>query len=75
MDLDKLRTVLYSKRITQVALAKCLGVTVKTANAKLNGRSPITVDEAFKIVKLAKIKDPMPIFFVSRVAKMRQKRG
>ena len=46
MDLNKLRGVLAERRITQVKLAKALHLSVKSMNAKLNGKAPITVEEA-----------------------------
>lgn len=63
MNLDKLRGALAEKRITQVELAKKLRLTPKTVNAKLNGHSPITVEEAALIVQYVKIDNPDEIFF------------
>ena len=63
MNIDKLRGVLAEKRITQKILANALGLTTKSVNAKLNGHSPITVDEANKIAKIAQIENPNEIFF------------
>ena len=70
MDLNKLRGVLAEKRITQVKLAKALHLSVKSMNAKLNGKTPITVEEANMIAKIADISNPTEIFFADSVAKM-----
>lgn len=63
MDLNKLRGVLAEKRITQVALAKALNLSIKSVNAKLNGKVAITVEEANAITKVAGISNPTEIFF------------
>ena len=63
MRLDKLRGALAEKRITQTDLAKELNLSVLSVNRKLNGHVPITVEEAAKIVKVAKIENPCAIFF------------
>lgn len=73
MDLNKLRGALAERRITQRDLAKQLGLSVKTINAKLNGRTPITVDEAYSIINIAKIQKPMEIFFGNNVAEMQRR--
>lgn len=72
MDLNKLRGVLAEKRITQVALAKALNLSIKSVNAKLNGKVAITVEEANAITKVAGISNPTEIFFADCVAKMQQ---
>lgn len=63
MNFDKLRGVMAEKRITQSALAIHLGLSVKTINAKLNGKVDFTVDEANSIVKFVGIENPTEIFF------------
>ncbi len=63
MDLNKLRGILAEKRITQVSLAKSLNFSVKSVNAKLNGKVAITVEEANAITKIAGISNPAAIFF------------
>lgn len=68
MNLDKLRGVLAEKKITQTALAKKMHLSVKSVNAKLNGKVAITVDEANEIAKIADIKNPSEIFFANFVA-------
>lgn len=68
MELNKLRGVLAERRITQVKLAKALHLSVKSMNAKLNGKAPITVEEANMIAKIADISNPSEIFFADSVA-------
>ena len=63
MNLDKLRGALAEKRITQEMLAKRLNISLLSVNRKLNGKSPITVEEAKVITDYAKIKNPTQIFF------------
>lgn len=63
MNLAKLRGALTEKGITQRELAKKLGLTTKSVNAKLNGRSKISVDEAASMSKILELKEPSTIFF------------
>ena len=63
MNLDKLRGALAEQRITQEMLAKRLKLSLLSVTRKLNGKSPITVEEAKVIADFAKIKDPAEIFF------------
>jgi len=63
MNLDKLRGALAEKRITQEMLAKRLNLSLLSVNRKLNGKSPITVEEARIITDFAKIENPSQIFF------------
>ena len=49
-------------------LAKALHLSVKSMNAKLNGKAPITVEEANMIAKIADISNPSEIFFADSVA-------
>ena len=63
MNLDKLRGALAEKRITQEMLAKRLNLSLLSVNRKLNGKSPITVEEAKIIADYAKIQNPSQIFF------------
>lgn len=63
MNLDKLRGALAEQRITQEMLAKKLDISLLSVNRKLNGKSPITVEEAKIIADFAKIQNPAQIFF------------
>lgn len=63
MNLDKLRGALAEQRITQEMLAKKLEISLLSVNRKLNGKSPITVEEAKIIADFAKIQNPAQIFF------------
>ena len=63
MNLAKLRGALAEKGITQRELAKKLGLTTKSVNAKLTGRCKISVDEAASMSKILKLKEPSTIFF------------
>jgi transcriptional regulator with XRE-family HTH domain len=63
MNLDKLRGALAEQRITQEMLAKRLNISLLSVNRKLNGKSPITVEEAKIITDFARIQNPAQIFF------------
>ena len=63
MNLDKLRGALAEQRITQEMLAKRLNISLLSVNRKLNGKSPITVEEAKIITDFARIQNPAKIFF------------
>lgn len=73
MSFDKLKGKMAEVRMSQEKLSKCLGITVQTLNAKLNGRSQFTLEEVIKITKELNIKDPVDIFFEPSVLKMQQK--
>lgn len=55
MALSKLRGVLAENNITQSKLAEIIHTSRKTANLKLNGKVPFTVEEASDIVKALEI--------------------
>ena len=63
MNLDKLRGALAEQRITQEMLAKRLNISLLSVNRKLNGKSPITVEEAKIITYFARILNPAQSFF------------
>ena len=63
MNLDKLRGALAEQRITQEMLAKRLNISLLSVNRKLNGKSPITVEEAKIITDFARTQYPAQIFF------------
>ena len=63
MNLDKLRGASAEQRITQEMLAKRLNISLLSVNRKLNGKSPITVEEAKIITDFARIQNPAQIFF------------
>lgn len=48
----KLKGLMTEKNITQVQLAKLLGISVSTLNQKLNGKSDFTIQEAKKISEI-----------------------
>jgi len=49
MSFDKLKGKMTEMRVSQEKLSKALGITVQSLNAKLNGRSQFTLEEAVKI--------------------------
>lgn len=48
----KLKGLMTENNITQVQLAKLLGISVSTLNQKLNGKSDFTIQEAKKISEI-----------------------
>lgn len=71
MDLNKLRSELKERQITQAELASSMHITPQALNAKLYGRSPITIEEAVAIVEFAKIENPADIFFADNYKRKR----
>ena len=73
MNLAKLRGALAEKGITQRELAKKLGLTTKSVNAKLNGRCKISVDEAASMSKILKLKEQF--FLIDLLHKCNKRKG
>ena len=63
MDLKKLKGIIVEKSISQLELAKSMGLTPQTLNRKLNGKSNFSIIEADTISKLLEIDEPCKIFF------------
>lgn len=72
MSFDKLKGKMTEQKVSQERLAKTLGITVQSLNAKLNGRSQFTLGEVIKITEVLSIKEPVDIFFNPSVPKMQQ---
>ena len=72
MSFDKLKGKMTENRISQDKMAKGLGITVQSLNAKLNGRSQFTLEEVVKITEILSLKDPVDIFFTPSVPNMQQ---
>ena len=72
MSFDKLKGKMVEMHVSQDRLAKELGITVQTLNAKINRRSPFTLEEVIKITEYLKLENPVDIFFESNVSKMQR---
>lgn len=72
MKYGKLKGVMRERGITQEDLAKVLGRTPQSVNAKLNGRGNFTVPEAQIISEYLEIKNPAEIFFNSNIPNTQQ---
>lgn len=72
MSFDKLKGKMAEQKVSQECLAKSLGITVQSLNAKLNGRSQFTLGEVIKITEVLSIKEPVDIFFNPSVPKMQR---
>lgn len=72
MSFDKLKGKMTERHVSQEKLAKVLGITVQSLNAKLNGRSQFTLEEVVKISEHLKLDNPVDIFFNPSVLKMQR---
>lgn len=52
IDTSKLRGKMAEQRVTQVELAKMLGIDASTLNKKMTGKSDFTVPEALTIIRV-----------------------
>ena len=73
MSFDKLKGKMVEAHVSQAKLSEKLGITVQSLNAKLNGRTQFTLEEAVRITEFLNLKDPIDIFFDPRVPKMQRK--
>ena len=72
MSFDKLKGKMTEAHISQAKLSEHLGITVQSLNAKLNGRTQFTLEEAIKITAFLRLNDPVDIFFNPSVPNMQQ---
>ena len=72
MSFDKLKGKMTEAHVSQDKLSKYLGITVQSLNAKINGRSPFTLEEVVKITEYLELENPVDIFFSPSVSKMQQ---
>ena len=49
MSFDKLKGKMVEAHVSQAKLSEKLGITVQSLNAKLNGRTQFTLEEAVRI--------------------------
>ena len=68
MIYNKLKGIMREKNYSQNKLAKQIGITTQSLNAKLNGRSQFTIEEALNIIAVLKIIKPEEIFFNNTVS-------
>lgn len=73
MSFDKLKGKMTEAHVSQAKMSEYLGITVQSLNAKLNGRTQFTLEEAVKITDFLTLNDPIDIFFRPSVPKMQQK--
>ncbi|HBJ11128.1 MAG TPA: DUF739 domain-containing protein [Ruminococcaceae bacterium] len=57
MNCNKLKGAIVAAGYSQREFAKAVSMTVNTLNAKVNGKSPITIDEAITIGKKLNLND------------------
>lgn len=76
MAYNKLKGIMKEKNYSQSKLAGILKISTQSLNAKLNGRSQFTVQEAFEIISILKIEssnDIVEIFFKNNIPNMQRK--
>lgn len=76
MAYNKLKGIMKEKNYSQSKLAEILKISTQSLNAKLNGRSQFTVQEAFEIISILKIEssnDIVEIFFKNNIPNMQRK--
>ena len=52
MNIQKLKAALVEKGFTQRSLSKEMNVSKNTLNAKINGKTPISIQEATKLAEV-----------------------
>lgn len=72
MSFDKLKGKMTEAHVSQAKMSEYLGITVQSLNAKLNGRTRFTLEEAVKITDFLMLNDPIDIFFRPSVSKMQR---
>lgn len=76
MTYNKLKGIMKEKNYSQSKLAEILKISTQSLNAKLNGRTQFTVQEAVEIISILKIEssnDIVEIFFKNNIPNMQQK--
>jgi len=63
LDFNKLKGKIKEKGMTQVELAKRVGISPSVMNQKLNNKSDFTLMESFVIAKILGIDDMNAYFF------------
>lgn len=63
MNYAKLKGVMKEHNLTQAKIADILGISVQAFNAKINGRTKFTIDEASVMKKQLNIDNANEIFF------------
>lgn len=64
MRYSKLKGKMVEKGVSQVKMAKNLGINLSSFNAKINDKREFTVGEATKICKILDIETPREYFFI-----------
>lgn len=57
MNYDKLKGAIVAAGYSQRKLAEVIPMTINTLNAKVNGKSPITIEEAIMLGKKLNLND------------------
>lgn len=72
INTKKLKAALVEKSFTQRSLSKEIGISKNTLNAKINGKAPISIEEATKLARVLELskEDFDAIFFCSNRPEM-----
>ncbi len=73
MNVNKLRGIIAEKRLTQTQISKGMDISLQTLNAKLNNRSPWTLEDCRKLIRILDLENPAEIFFGDNISNMQQK--
>lgn len=72
MNFCKIRGRMAELGISQERLAKMLGISLQSLNAKLNERRQFTLEEVIKTIQLLDIANPNEYFFTDNIPNMQQ---
>lgn len=69
MDTLKLKAKIIEKGLNQDKVAKKMGITLQTFNAKLNGRSPWTLENILKLKEILNLQN-IEEFFLDNMSQI-----
>lgn len=55
MNVKKIKAALVETGFTQRSLAKAMNISKNTLNAKINGKTPISIEEAIQLAEILKL--------------------
>lgn len=65
---NEIKGRIVAKGLTQEEVAKMIGISTRSFNSKLNGKSTFNVDEMEILIKVLNINNPIEIFFANKLA-------
>jgi transcriptional regulator with XRE-family HTH domain len=67
MKPEILKALIVRNKLSQIELAKSMGIKYHTLNAKLNGRAEFSRKEIGALINILHIENPTDIFFTEEV--------